>query len=115
MKPSEYDGRSPEPPYPTLADDNAMLVANNQTLRAENRTLKAIVDKLPKTADAVPIVPGMRLYAPYNNGRTNTGFQLHNGQLTCLYFDDGFDRCVWSQYSTREAAEAAERNGEGCR
>lgn len=41
MKPSDYDGRVPEPPYPTLADDNAMLVEDNQRLRQEVEQLRA--------------------------------------------------------------------------
>ena len=41
MQPSEYDGRGHDPPYPTLADDNVMLVEDNQKLRQEIERLRA--------------------------------------------------------------------------
>lgn len=46
MKPSDYDGRVPEPPYPTLADDNAMLVKDNQDLRERLAAAEAEIERL---------------------------------------------------------------------
>ena len=76
---------------------------------AEIERLRAIVDRLPTTADGVPVMPGMRLWTSYNSGRDVSGFEVNSdGNLTCLHFrDGGFDRCVWAHYSSREAADAA--------
>ena len=60
---------------------------------AEIRGLRAIVDRLPKTADGVPITPGMLLYEP------------HSCHVTDVVFGK-----EWEQrniYSTRDAAEKA--------
>ena len=75
--------------------------------------VRAIIDKLPKTADNVPVVPGMMIYHP------------DEGDFKALaWIPDGLNpRCWWVQshslllassplylhrcYSTREAGEAA--------
>ena len=72
-------------------------------LSLEVKRLQAIVDKLPTTADGVPVVPGMMLYLPRSAymGRAMfhaNGFVCGNGGPLC-------GQC----YSTRKAAEAAEK------
>lgn len=64
--------------------------------------LQAIVDKLPRTADGVPVVPGMVLH--YRRGWQVLGAMVgeyadREGDWHCVAIDD----C----YSTRQAAEAA--------
>lgn len=59
---------------------------------AEVERLQAIVDKLPKTADGVPVVPGMVVWKS-NCEPTNVGMLLGTWVCQC--------------YSTHEAAEAA--------
>ena len=78
-----------------------------EELADEIERLQAIIDKLPKTADGVPVVPGMRLWSSYNNGRDVTGFSTCDGRLVEIIFKDGFDRCTWAHYSTREAVQKA--------
>ena len=95
--------------YKMVEEDSVLVhVAEGDGL-AEIERLRAIVDRLPTTADGVPVVPGMRLWTSYNSGRDVSGFEVNSdGNLTCLHFrDGGFDRCVWAHYSSREAADAA--------
>ena len=82
----------------------------------EIERLRAIVDKLPKTEDGVPVVPGLGTWTVYNSGRVVSGFDTQDGKLKVLYFsDDGFDKCVWAHYSTPQAAaEAAGGNNGTC-
>ena len=68
--------------------------------------LTAIVDKLPKTADGVTVVPGMLLYhyatgRPLGNVVTYTAGMRAHGQWAVAAYPVG------DCYSTREAAEAA--------
>lgn len=70
--------------------------------------LRAIVDRLPKTADGVPIAPGDTLYDRYRALAFNiTGFNTRDGMLSCLYGAGGFDAICSGYYSTREDAEKA--------
>lgn len=79
-------------------------------VECEIARLRAIVDKLPKTADGVPVVPWMRLFVPEFEGgvseisvvgtwekRSTSSLPLpvYHGERAC--------------YSTRSAAEAAAR------
>jgi hypothetical protein len=68
----------------------------------EIERLQAIVARLPKTADDVPMVPGMTLWNHYN-GKVS--------RIPCLDFisSNAPTRCCWDgkYYSTREAAEKA--------
>jgi hypothetical protein len=78
--------------------------------------LQTIVDKLPKTADGVPVVPGMILwpgiFIPDEQGARigwyatdlATGDRIHQGEDTLR-----IGKC----YSTREAAETANRIPKG--
>lgn len=70
---------------------------------------RTIIDKLPKTADGMPIVPGRTVWvvANYRNGLRIYKFVVYN--LSSIGCSDG-DRYHWDChqcYSSREAAEAA--------
>jgi len=69
--------------------------------------LQAIVDGLPKTADGVPVVPGMHLYEP----KGDTWWEYVTVSTGSVRSRVGN---VWQParhfYSTREAAEAAVQN-----
>jgi len=66
--------------------------------RAELARLRDVVDKLPKTADGVPVVPGMTLWCP----------SMEHGPRSQTTIIEPEFRCeLLSRYSTREAAEAA--------
>ena len=53
------------------------------TLRAEITRLRAIVERLPKTADGVPVTPGMLVWdgtsltQTYDDGSPYTGFRVN--------------------------------------
>ena len=99
-----------------LLEENAALLKqwNDLDQRTEKRhrewnaeveRLQAIVDKLPTTADGVPVVPGMMLYLPGSAymGRAmfhTYGFTCGNGGPLC-------GQC----YSTKDAASAV-KDGE---
>ncbi len=77
--------------------------ASRQTAKLER--LREVVEQLPKTADGVPIVPGMTLYRytgsakEYANLRLSSQFEL--------------PVAIWDAYfSTDEAAQAAAAKGE---
>ncbi len=75
-------------------------------LIAERDLLVAIVQKLPKTADGVPIVPGKTYYmrSGSNGVITKWSVQICGGALECWDDDNPADfRLDWC-YSTREAA-----------
>ena len=83
----------------------------NDELRARIAKLEAIVEKLPKTADGVPVVPGQDVF-DYNRYEV---FVRHVEMEAFEYDDDG-GKCAFGGihdcYSTREAAEAAKEEGE---
>lgn len=72
-------------------------------LKAEIERLRAIVDKLPRTADGVPITPGMIVYYAARG-------QVWDEMASEMFISA---RCScptperWSWYSTPEAAKAA--------
>ena len=75
-------------------------------LNEDIERLQAIVDKLSKTADGVPVVPGMDVWLP--------GYPKYPGEVEADAY--GVNPCVdWPEklyhpcklYSTREAAEVA--------
>jgi len=84
----------------------------------ENNRLRALVDRLPKTADGVPLVPGMTVFIPHphpSNLITEREILAPYGTLACLTKEPAHSGCCESTthrqarecYSTREAAEAA--------
>ena len=85
-------------------------------LETEIADLRAVVDKLPKTADGVPVVPGMVLHerigdtihGPLNVVNVGYDFTL------CRYGPDDIMATTVQRefsYSTRAAAEAAHQKG----
>ena len=82
----------------------------------EINSLQAIVDKLPKTADGVPVVPGMVLYS----SQFICGHFRHPEIVVSLhpYADEHVSGWMSGAlgeeelYSTREAAEAAHKGKE---
>lgn len=75
---------------------------------AEIERLRAIVDKLPKTADGVPMTPGMNVYSlHWFQPWRITGFNTtSDGEAGVIYFGVGFD-AIGPWYSTLEAAQQA--------
>ena len=85
-----------------MADIERYLGAMAAALRLgrERKRLQAIVDKLPKTADGVPIVPGRRVWQTPGDWY-GVKMSMTAGPY-CTTFPE------WDEvYSTREAAEAA--------
>jgi hypothetical protein len=86
--------------------------ADAKLAEAEKRIgeLEAIVGKLPKTADGVPIVPGMTVYE-VEDVAVCTGFNFQENAIDgewweVLFGNDGFTPAS-EVYSTREAALAS--------
>ena len=83
------------------------LVGQEELQRALSKTeaeferLQAIVDRLPKTADGVPVVPGMEVWGQFEY-RCNIENAI---VLESIYSDAVPASQFW--YSTCEAAEAA--------
>jgi len=83
---------------------------------AEITRLRAIVEKLPKTADGVPVVPGDELWVRHPDG--GCAGTRRWWKHPSLGWSVGFEHMqnepidVSSCYSTREAAEAAKEGGE---
>ena len=82
---------------------------DSEQLRREIERLQAIVDLLPKTADGVPITPGMDVFRCGGKLRSRTMLVFETWSNHCL--DDcrgGY--AARSCYSTKEAAEAASKD-----
>jgi hypothetical protein len=86
-------------------DRIAELEKQNAELTREREGLMAVVNKLPLTADGVPIVPGMSVYFENRLGEVVEVFWVLRYQLD-KPDDDATDTREWA-YSTRAAAESA--------
>lgn len=75
----------------------------------ERDELRAIVDKLPKTADGVPVVPG-RDFVYWRYDSEGRRWHVLN-RLMVLPVGGGASEPLSECYSTREAAEAAKAEG----
>lgn len=85
-------------------DQLIRTIEQARKFRAERDALQAVVDKLPKTADGVVVVPRMTLYT--RDGELSHGFTAGIDALGIVV--DQWDHEVDAPfYSTREAAEAA--------
>jgi len=99
-------------------------VGNALRLRAKVEWLEDIVDRLPKTADGVPLVPGMTVFIPHphpSNLITEREVVAPYGTLACLTKEPARCGCCESTahrlarecYSTCEAARAPREGQEG--
>ena len=85
-------------------------------LLARLDALQALVDKLPKTADGVPVVDGDELYHP--SVGDNSMFGVHAETKAYWIWNSGpnegshWTDTISSCYSTREAALAAKVEGD---
>jgi hypothetical protein len=75
--------------------------------KAEIERLRAIVDRLPKTADGVPMVPGLRVWIWFVGGKITEA--VHSGTDPKQSY---WGSALWC-YSTKEAAEEAKRRVSG--
>lgn len=84
------------------------LQAEVAGLKCDAVRLRAIVDKLPKTADGVPVVPGMKVYCQDPTGYIQ-GYDVGaNSAMTDSSIPSpGYLQYNWFCYSTHEACEEA--------
>lgn len=84
-------------------------------LRKENAELKAVVERLPKTADGVTVVEGMKLWVRWDSGGVSESEPMSGYRLAeCRVLHPNFGsfnatRLLFDgrAYSTRAAAESA--------
>lgn len=69
--------------------------------------LEGVVSKLPKTADGVPITPGMGVWFPGDDEPTEV-----DPGVGMVYDDETYQHPAKSVYSTREAALATTKEQE---
>lgn len=108
--------------------DETQQCLRNQIIQRDTRIaeLEAIVDKLPKTADGVPVAVGQEVFVIVNDEVIDDGTQKGGIAGACAswyvnpggnFYDamvdwkSGYRRPLSDCYSTREAAEQA-RDGE---
>jgi hypothetical protein len=77
--------------------------------RLQEERLRAIVDRLPKTANGVPIVPGMDVWFPSPTPHCVAVWRVESdGIMDTVFHGHAYRKCCGGEtYSTREAAEAA--------
>ena len=87
-------------------------VTENNQLKTDLAAANAIIEKLPLTADGVPVVPGMKVHCFHSDygiiqWTIKGSFDIEDA---CMSEDEFYFRPAewWTHcYSTREAAEAA--------
>uniref|UniRef100_A0A6H1ZYX8 Uncharacterized protein n=1 Tax=viral metagenome TaxID=1070528 RepID=A0A6H1ZYX8_9ZZZZ len=90
------------------SDDDSGWSLSAERIVAEVERLQAIVDKLPKTADGVSVVPGKdEVWLLGNPPTCCSVFSNHSGAGEWVHTSN-----IQHSYSTREAAEAAGKDGE---
>ena len=72
---------------------------------AKFEALEAIVEKLPKTADGVPVVPGMRIFT--SDGHPVLALNVSAKGYASAFSDGSGEVSIRLCYSTRAAAEEA--------
>ncbi len=106
-----------------IRDHLVPLAARIAELEAERDRLAAIVERLPRTADWVPVTPGMTLHHPDDITTYGGVIQVDDCITTVLIAverqpDGLLGRCVEFSaadcYSTRELAEAAAKGDSLC-
>ena len=85
-----------------INDDPDRLLCDTCLRDAEIERLRATVDRLPKTADGVPVTPGMECWYRSCGGRV-VSFQISDWGDIATDWDDSGPR----YYSTRAAAREA--------
>lgn len=83
--------------------------------KAEITRLQAIVDKLPKTADGVPVVPGMDVWVDPNSPHCCLVAHVRSDKAIAINFHGNPYATIQTNkdaFSCREAAEAAREEGD---
>jgi hypothetical protein len=96
----------------TCLNARALLVSTETTQEAIDtiRRLQAIVDRLPKTADGVPVIPWMSdLYVHVKPFGVLVGLWNEHLSLTVETPEGSYSYYAPEMYSTREAAEKARK------
>lgn len=93
-----------EPGEPWVTVDWATVQEAIKESDVKIADLQAIVDKLPKTADGVPVVPEMDLYYPASWGMCES-----YTAMVRWVGDNPVGSGFADSYSTREAAQAARK------
>ena len=107
-----YAGRvASSPHYPDLCEDREFLHRHTEArcLRRQRDALQAVVDKLTRTANDVPVVPGMTLWDIDPEGNPIRHCSPVHPWLVVLGRERGWHGPVdpRRRYSTPEAAAAA--------
>ena len=100
-----FDAPSVRKRFPEWSDSDEVQ-RDLRRIAGEIERLRAIVDKLPKTADGVPLVPGMEVWdltAP-PQGPLSTPVRI-----VTVFSNEWYEH----RYSTRKAAESAGKDGKG--
>lgn len=126
------DGLNPEMWGLDEFGDEVTVVRSLEDADALARDL-ALVEKLPRTADGVPVSPGMDVWCAFRqgivHGRATGGVPIHGDSLSAtrmtVHYDDPIDLTdggeVWADesdptrvvcYSTERAAREAKERGE---
>lgn len=107
--PSEMDELLPD--WRERSDEITRLCSTVAEQAAELERLRAVVDRLPKTADGVPVTPGMEVWKHLKNGKAvslGTIESIHHYDATTSRWPYRDQANPYELiYSTREAAEAA--------
>ncbi len=83
------------------------LEGERDTLKRKNRSLQAIIDTHPKTADGVPLVPGMVVWHAYWAGPQREVFESFSVYVEEPNIWMSNEAGEGALYSTREAAGEA--------
>ena len=108
--------------YHEIHETPACIARQLAKANAENDRLQAIVDKLPKTADGVPVAPGMTVYfcrdgsphivGAFHEWSSDPDEYEVGDAVPCWNEEKRYSaRCLGDCYSTRKAAEAAINGG----
>lgn len=105
--------------------ENAELRQHASEYEADLNAARAVVERLTKTADGVPVVPGDTVWVPMYGVTSRAGKAVHCCEKTFMLYRDGWEfdedavpyhgAVYSSEYrasiaATREAAEATERS-----
>jgi hypothetical protein len=113
----DYGGTKPRE---FVGDCAILLLAAKDLAEAQQKlsAAQAIIDRLPKTADGVPVVPGMAAYSiqPPPAAPTVWDWEVvadDTTKLVSLEDGQGSSEFTCLLYSTRAAAEAAKEKANG--